>query len=332
MTLNMTGVGTTSRLIVQAAPAPSYHKLRTFSGKEPLPPGQVDYDTWRMSAAKLVNDMEVTSKQKFQKLQESLAKPALNQAEGALDGSNPKAVLTLLDQVYGCITDGRTLLKQFYSDEQGDEKASDYLSRLYLQLQKLMKKGVVAAEDSTSELCQQFIAGCQDDTLLLRLHLDSSSPPQEYGTLLSSIRKEEARRTRKSLTKRLARSNQVEAEEVRQLRKEVDELRTKNDPPRRNLEQEVEDLRQEIALLKQQRYSATATSTSDAASTRPSVPSASASRSTQPQPQQHEPPQRKKKRRFCFKCGIFDHVAGRCENAANPTLVMQRWAEREKEN
>ena len=317
VTLNMTGA--TSKLIVQTAPPPPYHKLRTFSGKDPMPAGQVDYDTWRMSANKLVEDEDVPVKQKLQKLQEGLAKPALEIVESALNGKDPKAVIVLLDQVYGCVSDGRTLLKQFYADEQGDEKASVFLSRLHIQLQKLMKKGVVSIADSTSELFQQFVAGCHDDNMLLKLRLDASSPPVEYGTLLSSIRLEEARRTHKALTKKVARSNQVEAvTEIEQLRKEVATLRSKNEAPRRrNLEQEVEELRQELAAVKQQQ----------------ARPTAQMSTSSNPAPSRT--PQRPQKklvfRKFCFKCGLFDHMMGRCTNAANPQLVMQRWAEREQQ-
>lgn len=101
----------------------------------------------------------------------------------------------------------RTLLKGFYSAEKGEEKPSEFLSHHYLQLQQLWKVGAVAKKDTPNELVQQFLAGCHDETLLLKLKIDEKDPPA-YGTLVASIQLEEAKRTCCSFTKKMAKSHQ----------------------------------------------------------------------------------------------------------------------------
>ena len=301
----------------------------------PVPPDQVDYETWRLSASKLVDDKDVKVKDKMQKIQDSLMKPALKQVEEALKGDSAKAVLTLLDQVYGAVLEPHLLLKHFYADEQGDEKASEFLSRLYLLLQQLQQVGAVSKDIGPSMLVQQFTGGCTDVTLLLKLRLEEKSPPPEYGELLSAIRLEEARKTRRALTKKLARTSMVEAEvdEVRKLRQEVADLKSKAPaaPQPRNLEHEVEQLRQEIAMLRQQGVAVPATPP-QLINPHPQLQHRPAP--TAPGGSAHGPydsSARHQQRRFCFKCGMFNHVVNKCRNSANPTLVMERWAEKDQQ-
>ena len=86
--------------------------------------------------------------------------------------------------------------------------------------------------------------GCSDETLLLKLRIDEKEPP-EYCTLLASIQLEEAKHTHRTLTKKMAKSHQVQAEEqIQQLKQEVGNLKQQSSEPlkRRNLGQKVEEL------------------------------------------------------------------------------------------
>ena len=111
-----------------------------------------------------------------------------------------------------------TLLKNFYVAEQGQEKSSDFLNNLYLQIQERQQVGAVSKKDVCSELVQQFLSGCSDETLLLKLRNGEKDPP-EYSTLLASIRLKEAKCTCHTLIKRMAKSRPVQAEEqIQQLK------------------------------------------------------------------------------------------------------------------
>ena len=90
----------------------------------------------------------------------ALSSQPSRKVEDVLKGDNAKAVLILLDQVYGTVLELCTLLKNFYVAEQGEEKPSDFLNHLYLQIQ-LQQVGAVSKTYPCTELVQQFVSGMQ---------------------------------------------------------------------------------------------------------------------------------------------------------------------------
>ena len=281
-------------------------KLRAFSGILPTPNGQVDFRTWMKAANRLVKDKGITDAEKLGRIQNSLLKPALDVVESSLDDGSIADVMRILQSLYGSVDDPRDLMIRFNSMVQDPkEKASEYLSRLYLAMDDLLRQNIVKIRDGNSQLFQQFLYGCHDDTLIMKLRLEEKQDYPDYGALLLDIRKEEAKRTRRQMTMKLAKAHQLTTEdtEVEKLRKEVATLKQQS--------AEVESLRYEMAQLKQQNSSRCNNETE----IRPPDRSK----------QEKEKNPEKKKLGFCFKCGLDGHKIWNCRGKPNPELVCKRF-------
>ena len=230
--------------IVFQAPHTNLPKLRLFSGTEPVPKGEVDFRSWISAARRLKKREDLDNEEKCEKLQNSLLSPALKLVRSALDESKPGKVLSLLSKAYDDVKDVRDIRNEYHASVQlQTEQCSDFLTRLYLLLHEVNRKCEV--DDFDGELLKQFIYGCNDDSLVLKLRLeekDDMGDPPDYGSLLLSIRREEAKRTRKKPAPK-ARVQQLEVVDVQQ------EAETEATA----LKKEVESLRKEVAHLKQQR-------------------------------------------------------------------------------
>ena len=317
----------TSRVVIQSGGMSS--KLRLFSGNIPVPKGEIDFRTWQKAATRICKNKDVSEEEKITKMQNSLQKPALDLAQRALDSGSTTKVLNLLEKVYGNVDDPHVLLNAFNNTLQSKERASEYLSKLYLLLDELQRRGVVDVDEAPSYLLKQFIYGCPDETLILKLRLEEKElNPPDYGTLLLALRKEEAKRTRKQVAARMVRSQQVNEiatesskPEVELLRREVaslkDELKTEREKPHACA---MKELRQEIAQLKQHQIA-----------DREQKALATGQNFRQSRPTSGVAT--RKKLRFCFKCGLENHTVWSCEQKANPELVCRRFEEaKQQEN
>ena len=285
----------------------------TFSGITPVPSGQADYRQWYKAAVRLTKDAEVTDTEIVYRIQSSLMKPALDIVQNALDAGSPTLVLQLLDSVYGNVEDPRDLFNAYNNAVQdAKERASDYLSRLFLLLDELHRRDIIKVEDGPTQLLKQFVYGCTDDNLVLKLRLEEKeSDPPDYGKMLLAIRVEEAKRTRRQVVSKLARSQQVSVEdsEIEKLKKEISIL--KGDKQK----SELQNLREEVAQLKQQNVSGNGQGQVQPRHSQPHG-LAGASRSS---------PGTRPRLRFCFKCGLDGHTVWNCKNVANPQLVCKRF-------
>ena len=291
--------------IVFQAPKPNHMKLRTFSGTDPVPKGEVDYRTWSSAAKRLKKRTDLDDEEKCEKLQNSLLKPALSLVRAALDSAQTGKVLSLLAKAYDDVKDVRDLQNEFHASLQlSNEKCSEFLTRLYLQLQEIDRRCMV--EDFDGELLKQFIYGCSDDKLILTLRLeekDESGIPPEYGSLLVSIRRQEERQLRKRDPARRARLQQI-SDTGGQDHAPDDSAGVAA------LQKEVVHLRKEVAHLKQQH------------APDPAPPPTAAHTSWR---QDGKPANVKTSLHFCFQCGLEGHKIWSCNNAANPTLVAQKF-------
>ena len=162
-----------------------------------------------------MKDTDVQDAEKIYRIQSSLMKPALDIVQNMLDSGSVQGVLKLLNTMDGTVEDSRDLLIQFSSTlQESKEKPSEYLNRLYLLLDELLQRDIVKVADGPCELLKQFIYGCSDESLIMKLRLEEkeNSPP-DFGTLLLSIRREEAKRTRRNIAAKLARTHQVSTQE-----------------------------------------------------------------------------------------------------------------------
>jgi len=124
-------------------------KLRVFSGKTPVPPGEVDYDTWRRQVKQLEQEEEtygLSDSQKRRIILQSLLRPAADTVFN-INGSS-EDILEVLDTVYGSVVEGHELLLQFFTTYQTEEEScSEYVQRLYLLAVDVVEhKGITMAE------------------------------------------------------------------------------------------------------------------------------------------------------------------------------------------
>ena len=224
-----------SRVIIQTHASSAHRKLGKFSGITPIPPGQVNFKTWKRAAARLVKTMKEV--EAINTIQNSLVQPALDLVQNQLDDGKPFCVLEFLEQVYGDAGDKHSLLKEFYDAVQNvkdRETPSSFLNSLYLLMDECRQVGAVSKSESMGMLLKQFNSGCMDETLLTKLRLEEqeTSPP-DFGTLLMAVRKEEAKRTRKQLLAKIGKSQQVQV-------------------PTDVITSELASLKQQVAHLQQQ--------------------------------------------------------------------------------
>ena len=168
-------------------------RLRLFSGRTPVPSGELDFEGWRRPAKQLVDDKDLSESEKFNRIVESLLPPASDIAWALGKDATSSHVLDGLEKAYGSTIDGDELYLKFsecYQSEQ--ETASDYLLRLQGLLSKAIEAGGVAPERADNVRVQQFARGClYNDPLLVALDLKRRQTPPDFVTLLQEVRREE---------------------------------------------------------------------------------------------------------------------------------------------
>jgi hypothetical protein len=224
------------RIIVK----PSYQseaKLRLFSGTMPVPNNEVDFNVWYKAAAHLCKHDGLSADEKLAQIHDSLLSPALDIAQSTFDSDSLETTLKLLKNVYGSVEDPRDVLNDFHTTVMTPgEKPSEYLNRLYLKSQKLKNLDILQDGDVYSSLLKQFIYGCPDETLIMKLRLEEKeNDPPSYGELLMTFRTfrtGEEKRGKKHFARTISRSNQhgskpdVTDPELAQLKTEIASLQT----------------------------------------------------------------------------------------------------------
>ena len=219
----VTRLNLADRIVVETSSRPPPRKLRLFSGKSPVPSGEVDFDTWRLLVKQLEEDGNVTDVDKKAIILQNLLRPALD-AVRSVEGSF-REVLKVLDNLYGTIVDGAELLIKFHTTYQNEkETASAYLQRIYLLLMETAEKGGVTLADVPKFLLKQFIRGSVDEALIAKLKLeDKLDNPPSFADFLLSVRTEEGKLIAKKL--RLKASGQVsDSSQVSTLQAKVSQL------------------------------------------------------------------------------------------------------------
>ncbi|XP_034531532.1 uncharacterized protein LOC117826384 [Notolabrus celidotus] len=175
-------------------------KFRPFSGKNPCPNLEVDYETWRSNVDFYLADPTVPERQVVRKIIESLLAPAANIVKHLGPLSRPLDFLSLLDSAYGTVDDVDELFAKYLNTNQNaGEKPSVYLHRLQSTLSKVVKGGGIAASDSDRQLLKQFCRGCWNNSLITSLQLEQKkSNPPPFSELLLLLRTEEDKQAAKS--------------------------------------------------------------------------------------------------------------------------------------
>lgn len=175
-------------------------RLRTFSGRTPRPPNEVDYETWRSGAELLFRDPTVSDFHRIRRICESLLPPAADVVRSIDPMASPSAYIQLLDSAFATVEDGDEIFAKFMNIFQNPgEKPSVYLQRLYTALQSAARRGGILSSEVNKHLLKQFCRGCWDNSLILELQLEQKkySPPS-FAEFMTMLRTEEDRHASKS--------------------------------------------------------------------------------------------------------------------------------------
>ncbi|XP_016522962.1 zinc finger CCHC domain-containing protein 18-like [Poecilia formosa] len=291
-------------------------RLRAFSGKNPRPHTEADYETWRSHVDLMMGDTLLSNLEKTRKILESLLTPASDVIRPLGPDASPDDYLRLLELAFGTVEDGEELLVRFMNTLQDPgEKPSAYLHRLQVALSLAVRRGSVDPSERDRQLLKQFQRGCRDENLLteMQLELKKNNLPMFAELLLllctAENRKEvKSTRMRKhfSATKQKAVSHEQTVTETKMNSSET----TSNTLS--DLKKQVADLKSQLAeVMKQKKQTVprkNQTTKPDHANLEPNLPS-------------HNRPSSRPKPWYCFRCGEDGHIVANCASEPNPALV-----------
>lgn len=303
-------------------------RLRSFSGKIPIPNHETDYDTWRTHIELLQNDPSMSPLQISRKILENLLPPAVDVVKGLLPDSPPAAYLQLLDSAYGTVADGEELFAQFLNTLQDPgEKSSSYLQRLQLALNRATKQGGVTHKEGDKHLLKQFCRGCWDNSLISTLQLEQKkSKPPQFSELLLMIRSEEDRLEAKST--RMKRHIGITKQKT-QVHFHDAYVREPEESSAGAISV-IEDLRKQVASLQSQLTTFMSQKKTQGANRKGSAekpqnrPPKPGNTDTDMDRQTRTKQTTKPRPWYCFNCGEDGHIAPCCTDPANPRLVAEK--------
>ncbi|KAL2096409.1 hypothetical protein ACEWY4_008557 [Coilia grayii] len=311
-------------------------KLRSFSGKSPVPAMEVDYETWRSHIDFYLKDPTFSDLQVVRKVVESLLTPAAAIVKHLGPQSSSRSYLSLLDSAYAAVGDGDELFAKFlHTNQNAGEKSSAYLQRLQVALGAVVQRGGLAASKMDRQLLKQFCRGCWNNSLIANLQLEQKTDnPPSLSELMFLLRTEEDKQAAKSnrmkqhlgFPKTKVQSNLHAVFDP--FANDSDMLQTTPDPPAENqkMKKQIADLQSQLANLK-------ASKAQDLGGAKPKTKTPK-TKDSKPHTSQHVAGKTNKKPRpwYCFNCGDDGHISPSCDNEPNPVLVEAKQKElREKQ-
>lgn len=305
-----------------------YRRLRTFSGRVPVPPGELPFDVWHQHADQMVEEAPLTEEDKRSRLAECLMPPALTFYRKAVKelgpGTTASELLDQLTQAFGVACDGDdlfTLFRETY--QENGEKPSAYLTRLEGRLDQALQFGDIDPADADRHRLNQFIRGCIFDNGLvgaLQLRQRKLKPPgllellqevrvEEGAEAARSVRRQQSKPTKRVQACRVTapdESNRKIEEELTNLKAQLAAIQAPpppmdtpvvTTPETAHLVAELERLRKELSQLKNN----------------------SLGRSPKPP---------FKGKIICYRCGEPGHMVRECQRPPNAELVQRRLLER----
>ena len=295
--------------VTERGPSRSYRRLRLFSGKTPVPAGELDFENWRRLARQLLRDESIPDREKKSRVTESLVPPALNIVWAVEDGSSAQEHVDCLARAYGSTADGDELLTSFRCTYQlEEEKASDYLLRLHTLLTQVIEMGGIEHEECDRVLCSQFQRGClYNDPLLNTLQLQAKKKdPPGMLVLLREVRAAEALLEEKSDRRKGGPKSSKRVTTMAQTASTSAQEPKIAPSPESRSNNEIQELRQAVDLMTrrldgffksqtQRNYSNTST-----------------------------PHRQPRGDIICYNCGENGHRMDACRSQKNPALVQDK--------
>uniref|UniRef100_A0A803JPY3 Paraneoplastic antigen Ma-like C-terminal domain-containing protein n=1 Tax=Xenopus tropicalis TaxID=8364 RepID=A0A803JPY3_XENTR len=143
-----------------------YRKLRFFSGKQPTPQGEEDFESWMDQASQAMSKFDCTAKD----------------------------YLEVLHDVFGRTEKASDLLYQFeHTYQEVGEKLSDYINRLDKILHQIILKKGVDPKVADQVRIGQILQGAQAmDPIMWKLRMRDRRETLTYSQLVKEVREEEA--------------------------------------------------------------------------------------------------------------------------------------------
>ncbi len=308
--------------------------MRIFSGKSPLPGGEVDFQTWRLLAIQNVEDESLSETEVRRSILQSLMRPALDLIHSSCSATE---ILELLEKVYGQVEDGQELLVKFFSAFQSEkESPSDYLQRLHSELLVVVRRGGIELDAVGYHLTRQFIRGCFDEGLLQKLRLEEQDSDScwNFADLLVEVRREECKRKEKQLRLRKKPSafihqstSDVPADAVSvDVQKKLSALQQQVSTLSKQLGSGKYEKRKKVKRQVQGNQASFSDLQEQVVTLQKQISELS------PASEKVTPGNTGSKRSgfkgFCYNCGEDGHIAAGCKAGSNPTLVQEKLLKR----
>ncbi|XP_031754072.1 paraneoplastic antigen Ma2 homolog [Xenopus tropicalis] len=300
-----------------------YRKLRFFSGKQPTPQGEEDFESWMDQASQAVEEWDIPETQKKQRIAESLkglAADTIRNLKMSKYDCTAKDYLEVLHDVFGRTEKASDLLYQFeHTYQEVGEKLSDYINRLDKILHQIILKKGVDPKVADQVRIGQILQGAQAmDPIMWKLRMRDRRETLTYSQLVKEVREEEALLEAKSQTSTQAASGSkpelatvhttqtgvmvpsVVSTEVSQLQAQVSTLTEAITQVTRS----VAELQKIVVVLAEGKDTPAKAST-----VRPKGESAK--------------PRSIAISGFCFRCGETGHMKRQCPNAENLRKVNE---------
>ena len=304
--------GATNSIIIENSAGPP-RRLRLFSGKIPVPNGEVEYSTWRLHAKQMLESSK-NENEKKKCILDSLCRPALELVSG-LDSARADEIFAELERLFGAVHDTHAIMAKLHDTLQvAKETPSSFLQRLHLVVREAVECKAILPTQLMTTTVRQFNFGLLDETLAQRLKLDELEVvPPAFSVLMQQVRREEARQA-----ERLARrSKVVKVNQTHCVDDNTDVKQSKNNSKVSSVTND--DKMDEVRILQQQ----VSDQQKQIKSLESRLKSGSGSKSTGDTGKKQS-----KFRGFCYNCGKDNHKNQDCVAPANPEYVHQRLQQR----
>ena len=167
------------------------NRIRPFSGNTPKG-GESTFEDWAKQIELMLEDASLPAAAKKQKLLCSLHCPALDIARKQ-SGKSAEEIYCYLVEFYAPASNGVTLLSEYFSTCMKDQESNiDYIQRLSVMLDRVVKNGGLQEENVQRTLLTHFKSTCRDERVANAIHakFTSDSPPSQLE-LIKEIRRTE---------------------------------------------------------------------------------------------------------------------------------------------